>query len=132
MALMSLGALETFLDAARSQHTANPSSESHITLAEAHRALQFHMVDLTSKQLHMSAQLHEHSGKNGKLLAYLARSDFLDSSIPEIKLPDETVTSDSLVINQTFASFYSHLDEDLISPSEATFAVFFTSDFPYP
>lgn len=69
--------------------------------------------------------------KNGRLLAYLAHTDFQDSSIAEIQLPDRLTTSDALTINQTFAEFYSRLYEDMTVPSGQAFMGFFKSlDFP--
>lgn len=90
-------ALEQSLDAARSQHVANPSSESRGVLAEAHNALQLHMVDVTKKQqLHLSARIYEHGGKN-------------DSSVPAIQFADGSVASDPLIISREFASYYREL-----------------------
>lgn len=121
-------ALEQSLDAASSRHIANPSSQSREVLAEAHKALQLHMVEVTKKQqLHGSTRIYEHRGKNGRLLAFLAHTDFQDSSIPAIQLADGSVVSDPLVINQEFASYYRELYVDQVISPETTFAGFFSS-----
>ena len=76
----------------------------------AHRALDLHRVDVTRKQqLYLSARILEHSGKNGKMLAYLSRTEYVDRTIPRIQLPDGSVASDPIAINQAFKSFYESL-----------------------
>lgn len=100
-------ALQKVLDEARSHHMGSPSSKIRGMLTDVHWALQLPMVYLTRKQqLYLSARIHEHGGKNGRLLVYLAHTDFQDNSIAEIQLPDGSTTSDTLTINQTFAEFY--------------------------
>lgn len=77
------------------------------------------------QQLHLSARIHKHGGNNGRLLAFLAHTEYIDSSIPAIQLTDRSITSDPLIINQEFASYYGKLYDDPTPPLETTFTDFF-------
>lgn len=120
------------LEEAHAHHMDAPSSETRGMLMEAHRALQLHLTDLTRKQqLYLSAHIHEHGGKNGRLLAYLAHADCQGATIAVIHLPDGSITSDALTINQTFVDFYATLYRGMEIPPETDFMGFFESlDLP--
>ena len=101
---------ETEVTLAEAEYVRDPTSERLLTLRERTREYRTVLMDRTTKlNLAQRRRIFEFGDKNSRLLAYLARSDYVPVYVQSVYDKQGVEVADTADVLKTFAQFYEEL-----------------------